>query len=70
MDYFGFLVLFFVIASTLQPLLQTHFQSMQRARKIIPIPQPPLPPLRGSICGVTQYERRVFSRKFDKNQSG
>jgi ClpP class serine protease len=37
MDFFSLLILFVVIASTLQPLLQGRYQAMQRARQIAAI---------------------------------
>jgi hypothetical protein len=33
MDSFSLLILFFLVASTLQPLLQARYQTMQRARR-------------------------------------
>jgi ClpP class serine protease len=57
MDFFSLLILFFVIASTLQPLLQARYQAMQRARQIAAIEKE-----RGSrvITMIHRQETRWF----------
>ncbi|HMK80645.1 MAG TPA: ATP-dependent Clp protease proteolytic subunit [Xanthobacteraceae bacterium] len=57
MDTFGWLILFFLIASTLQPLLQGRYQAMQRARQIAAIEKE-----RGSrvITMIHRQETRSF----------
>ena len=57
MDFFALLILFFVIASTLQPLLQARYQAMQRARQIAKIEKE-----RGSrvITMIHREETRSF----------
>jgi ClpP class serine protease len=37
MDYFGYFILFVLIVSTLQPMMQLRYQAMQRARQIAAI---------------------------------
>jgi ClpP class serine protease len=57
MDYFSLLILLFVIASALQPLLQTRYLAMQRARQIAAIEKE-----RGSrvITMIHRQETRSF----------
>lgn len=57
MDFFSILILFFVIVSTLQPLLQTRYQAMRRARQIAAIEKE-----RGSrvITMIHRQETRRF----------
>jgi ClpP class serine protease len=57
MDAFSLIILFFVIASTLQPLLQARYQAMQRARQIAAIEKE-----RGSrvITMIHRQETRRF----------
>jgi ClpP class serine protease len=59
MDYFSMLILFFLIVSTLQPILQARYLAMQRARQIAVIEKE-----RGSrvITMIHRQEtRRLFS---------
>ncbi|HVO95283.1 MAG TPA: ATP-dependent Clp protease proteolytic subunit [Terriglobales bacterium] len=57
MDYFSFFILFLVIVSTLQPLLQARFEAMRRARQIAAIEKE-----RGSrvITMIHRQETRWF----------
>ena len=41
MDFFSLVILFLLISSTLQPLLQARYLAMQRARQIATIEKEP-----------------------------
>jgi len=57
MDFFGLLILFFVVVSTLQPMLQARYLAMRRARQIAAIEKE-----RGSrvITMIHRQETRSF----------